>query len=242
MEDEIARLRRRLRDDPRSTAFVALAEALRKVERPAEALAVLRNGFRHHPEHGPGRVVLARVHLDLGNRALALGVLEEVVQHDQNNLAAMALLARMLVEDGRARDARPLVERLEMAGDPSAAELARVSMVPSFEGVRRADPFDSPRLGERWQQRGDYARARRLWERLAAVNPNHGGLTARIDEVDALTLGTTASDAERGPGERVMLPGMRDLEVELDRAERAQGVPAHLDRYGALGRALWRSS
>ena len=242
MEDEIARLRRRLRDDPRSTAFVALAEALRRQERAPEALAVLRNGFRHHPDHGPGRVVLARVHLDLGNRALALGVIEEVVQHDPNNLAALAMLARMLVEDGRARDARPLVERLEMAGDPSAAELARASVVPSFDGINRTDPFDSPRLGERWQARGDYTRARGLWERLAAANPNHGGLSARVDEIDALTLGTTAADAERGPGERAMLPGMRDLEVELDRAERAQGVPPRLERYGALGRALWRSS
>ena len=111
-EQEISRLRGRLREDPRSLAFVPLAEALRRRGRSAEALAIVRAGLRHRPDHVAARVVLARLHLDAGARTLALGVLEEVVKADQENVAAGALLGELWIAEGRLREARELLQRL----------------------------------------------------------------------------------------------------------------------------------
>lgn len=240
MEDEVSRLRRKLREDPRSTAFVALADALRRADRPAEALGVLRNGFRHHPEHAPGRVVLAKVHVDLGHFDLALGVLDEVVHADPGNTTALALMARLQLDAGRQRDARVLVERLEMLGSPQAPELrARLADTRTLD-LARHDAFDSPVLAERWARRGDYARARRTWERLRAENPGHDGVAGRIDELEALARGVVADESEEPPGERAPLPGVEVVEqvLEDEPVERPRGA----ERYGALARALWRST
>jgi hypothetical protein len=81
-EAELAALVRQVRDNPRSIAFVALAEALRRAGRPHDALATLREGERHRPDFGPARVVLARTHLDLGHREMAIDVLAEVARSD----------------------------------------------------------------------------------------------------------------------------------------------------------------
>ncbi|MBM4369126.1 MAG: tetratricopeptide repeat protein, partial [Deltaproteobacteria bacterium] len=131
-EDEIARLRKRLREDPRSLAFVPLAELLRKAGRGGEALSVIRVGLRQRPEHAAARVVLARLHLDAGARALAVSVLEEVVEHDLENLAAGALLAELWVDEGRLREARALIDRLARAnpGDTTLAGLMRRANPP----------------------------------------------------------------------------------------------------------------
>jgi len=179
-EADIARLSRRLRDEPRSTVFVALADALRRSGRFGEGLQVLREGFRVHPDHPPARVVLGRIHLEMGNRSLAAEVLEDVVAADPENLAAAALLARLFVEGGRFAEAHPLIERLAMANHPDAslrAQLPPVGERGETPAVRGSDPFDHPGLADRFVRAGHPNRAVALLRRLAAVDP--ASLTVR---------------------------------------------------------------
>lgn len=185
-DDEIARLQRRVREDPRSPAFVALAEALRRDGRHAEALTALREGARARPDMPPARVVLARIHLDLGHRSTAEEVLADVVRVDPENLAATALLAGLYAEEGRAREAEPLIERLRMSGgqDAALAEIvsrlnARARHIP-----HGADPFASPALAERLAGRGIYPAALRIWRDIEAVAPDHAVVRARIEEIE----------------------------------------------------------
>lgn len=241
-DEEIARLRRRLREDPRSTVFVALAEAQRRAGRVNDALATLRAGFRVHAEHAPARVVLARLHLDQGQRELALTELEDVVRADPHNVAALGLLARLYFERGRVREAAPLVDRLEMAGDPQAAALRQALSAQPLAGLARTDAFDVPALAARWESRGDLRRARRVWQRLAESNPGHEGVQRSLDRLTAVARAELAPEDDRPPGERAVLPGALHLEEALDEEADRLDRPPGARRYGALARALWRSS
>jgi tetratricopeptide (TPR) repeat protein len=214
-EAEIARLARRLRDDPRSTAFVALADALRREGRFGEGLQVLREGFRVHADHPPARVVLGRIHLEMGHRALASEVLAEVVQGDPENLAAASLLARIFVEDGRMGEARPLIERLRMANHPDGAlrELVPASMPAAEPPPRGADPFDDAALAARFARGGHYARARGIWERLLVEHPSSATALAHVAALNRAIDGI--ADIEGEPplparASRRPLPGLAD--------------------------------
>lgn len=246
-EAEIARLTRRLRDDPRSTAFVALADTLRREGRFGEGLQVLREGFRVHADHAPARVVLGRIHLEMGHRALASEVLSEVVQADPENLAAASLLARILVEDGRMGEARPLIDRLRMANHPDGALRALVpASVPEWEPPPRgADPFDHTTLAARFARLGHYPRARAIWRRLLAEHPSFTAAHAQIALLDKAIGGIADAEGEPAmPADRVRrpLPGLGEAfaafaeDSERPRAE----APRGRHRLARYARPFWR--
>lgn len=241
-DGEIARLQRRVREDSRSTAFVALADALRKAGRGPEALQVLREGLRVHPDHPSARVVLARLHVDQGNAPLAIGVLAEVVQSDLENLTALSLLARLYVEAGRLKDARPLIERLRAANHPDAdlRELASVGVESRAAGpLRASDPFDRPSLAARFVAQGHLGRARRLWARLGAANPGASQVEDELAVLDRMISGEVDTPV-------VHLPGLAGLDAALaddvvPPLPRAQRQPrrARIVRWAA---PFWRSA
>ncbi|MDP2312504.1 MAG: tetratricopeptide repeat protein [Pseudomonadota bacterium] len=248
-EAEIARLARRVREEPRSTVFVALADALRREGRFGEGLQILREGFRVHPDHAAARVVLGRIHLEMGHRSLASDVLAEVVQADPENLAAASLLARIFVEDGRMGEARPLVERLRMANHPDGALGSRVpdagrSTEPPPRG---SDPFDHPRLAARFAQAGHYHRAAALWRRLDREHPSLASIQEPLLALNRALEGQSdvpnefpvPADAARRP-----LPGLADAFAALvDSTEPAEGRPPRgrhpVARYA---RHFWRTT
>jgi tetratricopeptide (TPR) repeat protein len=219
-DEEISSLRRKVRDEPRSTAFVALADLLRRSRRFPDALAALRAGFRYHPDYAPGRVVLARTHLSMGNRALAQQVLEEVAARDPENLAAGALLARLLVEDARWREARPLVERLLMAAPQDPAILALSAALPAARDAgavpaRGEDPFDRATLAASLARRGHYPRAARMWTRIGAGGHDTDD---RLAELQRAIAGIANVEGEE-EGPRPALPGMAELIRALDEGD-----------------------
>lgn len=194
---ELDRLARRVRDEPRSTAFVAYAEALRRAGRHVEGLQVLREGFRSHPDHAPGRVVMARIHLDLGRRAVAMAVLEEVTRSDTGNVAAGATLARLLVEEGRLAEAGVVVDRLVAGGgvDGSVGEVIELLRLAQAAGaVRGPDPFDQPALADRLARRGYPERALAILRRVLAAHPDNLAIGTRVAELER-TVAESPADA-----------------------------------------------
>ncbi|MFZ5475346.1 MAG: tetratricopeptide repeat protein [Myxococcota bacterium] len=209
LDDEIARLARRVRAEPRSTAFVALADACRRAGRLDEAMRVLREGFRVHPDHAAGRVVLARVHLDGGSRGRAREVLEEVVRADPENLAAAGLLARIWLEEGRMDEARPVVERLRVLApdDPAVALYARMREAAAPAALRTDDPFDHPALARRFARDGHYTKAAAVWRRIEAKAGDDPTVQRAIAALERAAAGLGDLDEER-PGPRGPLPGL----------------------------------
>ena len=243
-EAEIARLARRVRDEPRSTAFVALADALRRDGRFGEGLQVLREGFRVHPDHPPARVVLGRIHLEMGNRPLASEVLAEVVQSEPENLAATSLLARILVEDGRVAEARPLIDRMRMANVPDATlrELVRASESSDEPPPRGADPFDHPSVADRFVRAGHYHRALALWRRLATHHPTSATVRAHLHALER-AMGGMGDVSGEAPSSGPSLPGLGEAFAALvEDGERPGAVaPRGRHRLARYARPFWRS-
>lgn len=204
-ELEIAALADRLRSDPRSLAFVRLADLLRRAGRQSEALQVVRKGLKHHPEHVSALVVLARVHLESGQRALALAVLEDCAGLDPDNAAAGTLLAELRMGDGRGGEARTILQRLlsSTPGDPELQRLwAKATPQPAAVHGDPNDPFDTQRWADLLVKRGQLSRGAAAWARLATFHPHDEGTVLRAAELAERArrgvpgpLGTSASPA-----------------------------------------------
>ena len=204
-----------MRDEPRSLAFVPLADALRRMGQRAEAMAALRQGMKHHPDHAPAQVVMARLHLEAGARPLAVAMLEEIVQSDPENVAAGAMLAGLLVDDGRLRDARLILERLRLAaGQDPVIQALLVRANPTARALHGTpgDPFDTARWADVLAARGDFPRATRAWQRIYTANPRDPRPRSRLVELSRAVdgLGEGASEP-RPPSRRKRLPGTADV-------------------------------
>lgn len=239
-DGEIERLYRRVREEPRSVAFVALADALRHEGRLAEGLRVLREGFRVHPDHPAGQMVLARIHVEIGNRPLALEVLADVVRTDPENLAAVAQLARLHAADGRWGEAEPLVARLREAGHPDG-RARELSPLPRASEASEVDPFESPSAALRLARRGAYDRAWRMLERARRREPSLEAQAAGAAVAQALAgCGDVPGEPARGEG-RGALPGLEEAFRALLGAEQDQPPPAGDHPVASWGRRIWRA-
>ncbi len=232
---DLERLAQKVREEPRSIAFVAYADGLRREGREAEAWEVLREGMRYHPDLSSARLVAARLHVWEGRGVLAADILAEVVQHDPANDAARVLLARLLLQQGRVADARAHATALEMSGVNES--IGVMPHLPPFEPPPAApDPFESPWLAARLLAAGDYARAIGVWERIAAVT-DAPGARERLAEVRRAAAGQGIAwieAMETRPGRA--LPARRELEVAL--AEEAAERPPASARV-SLATAFW---
>jgi len=154
--------------------------------------------------------VLARLQLESGARPLAVAILEEVTLADPQNVAAGAMLAGLLVEDGRLREAQALLDRLRMVAghDP---------VVQALIHGRADDPFDTPNWAERLASYGDYPRATRAWQRIYQANPRDVRAKGRLIELSRALdgLGDGGSDQPRPGGGRHRLPGAGELTLAL---------------------------
>lgn len=185
-DDELKFLAERVRSAPRSLAFVPYADLLRRAGRLTEAFQAIRAGLKHHPEHVAALVVLARIHLENGQRALALAVLGDCLRLDPDNVAAGSLMVELMLGDGRADAARVLLERL-LSSVPGDKELRRLSQLASPPPVavhgNPDDPFDTLAWAESLAKRGYLSRAARAWGRIAKHHPADDGTVLRAREL-----------------------------------------------------------
>src|SRR5262245_45361146 len=97
---EVERLFAQVRENPRSTAFAELAEALTRKGRAAEALEVCHRGLGANPEHLGGRLALARALLRLTRYKEAQAELLKVVKQDRKNHQGFVMLGEVLLARG----------------------------------------------------------------------------------------------------------------------------------------------
>lgn len=185
-DEELKALAERVRTAPRSLAFVPYADLLRRAGRVAEAFQVIRAGLKYHPEHVTALVVLARIHLENGQRALALAVLGDCLRLDPENVAAGSLMVELMLGDGRIEPARMLLERL-LSSVPGDKELRRLSQLasppPAAVHGNPDDPFDTLVWAETLVKRGLFGRAARAWGRIAHHHPTDDGTVMRAREL-----------------------------------------------------------
>ncbi len=91
----LEQLERRVKADPTSIAFAALAEEYRRAGRYPEAIEVCRSGLARHPAYLSARVTLGRALIEVGALDEARAELERVVESAPENLAAIRGLAEI---------------------------------------------------------------------------------------------------------------------------------------------------
>jgi tetratricopeptide (TPR) repeat protein len=121
---ELEKLRTAFRDNPRSTVFVALAQALVGAGRAEEAIDISRQGLAIHPDHTEGRLGLARAYAAIARWKEAEQELVKVVKLDRYHQKAFSLLGEVLIQRAnwdvavkalaRAHDLDPLDDRADM--------------------------------------------------------------------------------------------------------------------------------
>ncbi len=79
---------------PLSKYFVPLADIYRSLDLLDEALAVLQEGLKWHPNYGVGRTLLAQVYHHMGRFSEASFEAERVLQNDPKNLLAKSIISK----------------------------------------------------------------------------------------------------------------------------------------------------
>lgn len=91
----IEELERRVRQDPASITFGALAEEYRRAGRLDDAIRACRTGLERHPSYLSARVTLGRSLQELGQPDAARAEFEHVLSLAPDNLAAIRGMAEM---------------------------------------------------------------------------------------------------------------------------------------------------
>jgi tetratricopeptide (TPR) repeat protein len=105
-DDALERLRKILRQDPRSLQFVALADLCRKRLLFDEAISVCLQGLSHHPGYVSGFVALARAYQEAGDISRAIDAYHRVVDLSPQNLVGHLGLGDLCEQAGRQEEAR----------------------------------------------------------------------------------------------------------------------------------------
>ncbi|MEO7795317.1 MAG: tetratricopeptide repeat protein [Thermoanaerobaculia bacterium] len=157
--EALQQLRQRWERDPKSRAFLQLAEEYRRAGRLAEAVHVLQAGLKEHPTYLSAQVALGRCLMESGAPDGAAEILERAVARDPTQLVANKLLVEAYLAKGQAAKAserlnlyklfndrdteiEPLEARIRaLEGLPPVAATAKKS---GTRGPREAPVFDLP--------------------------------------------------------------------------------------------------
>lgn len=129
-QEELAleRLRRQLKADPRSHAFVPLAELLRRHGCFDEAIQVCSKGLSYHPDYGTGWIALARTHRENGEARPALDAYRRALKYLPPGALVRQEAAELAEQAGCFDDARMHLQALYKES-PSPSVWARLERV-----------------------------------------------------------------------------------------------------------------
>lgn len=91
--------------DPRSKVFAPLAESFRKLGMIDDALKVLREGIRNHPNYPLGYIVLAHCYYDQGKFELTYNTLRPIISQNADNISLQKIFAQACVQLGHLEEA-----------------------------------------------------------------------------------------------------------------------------------------
>jgi len=143
LSPEIGKLTEKLAKDPKSRLFVPLAEEYLKSGMVDEALMVLTDGLKIHPNFHVARGTLGKVYLEKGQVAEAKSEFEQLIKSDPENLLAHRRLAKLYKEAGQTEQARRSCQAV-LLSNPKDPEMKLL-----MEELNRIDQSSRERLQER---------------------------------------------------------------------------------------------
>ncbi|WP_447603315.1 tetratricopeptide repeat protein [Nitrospira sp. Nam80] len=133
---EIDRLATALAKDPRSKAFMPLAESYIKADMWQEAAGVLEDGLRVNPGFVTAMAALGRVYEQLGQLGKAKPILAEVVAQSPDNLRAHRILARIFSSE---RQMEPALQSCEAILAVNPCDVEALSIRQAMTGQIAGD-------------------------------------------------------------------------------------------------------
>ena len=91
--------------NPRSKVFAPLAEAFRKLGMMDDALKILKEGIRNHPNYTLGYIVLAHCHYDQGKYELTYNTLRPIISRNADNISLQKIFAQACIHMGHLEEA-----------------------------------------------------------------------------------------------------------------------------------------
>lgn len=91
--------------NPRSKVFAPLAESFRKLGMLDDALKILRDGIRNHPNYTLGYIVLAHCYFDQGKFELTYNTLRPIVAQNADNISMQKIFAQACLNLGHLEEA-----------------------------------------------------------------------------------------------------------------------------------------
>lgn len=125
LSPEIARLSEKVLKDPTSRLFFPLAEEYVKSGLLEEAVQVLTDGLKRHPDLLSARVTLGKVYFQQGKFPEARVEFEEVLKINADNLIALRKLAAIYRHEGLLDKARQYCDTL-LAANPKDQEITQL--------------------------------------------------------------------------------------------------------------------
>lgn len=119
---EILKLTDKLTKDPKSKLFVPLAEEYMKSKMLDEAVMVLMDGLKIHPQFLTARVTLGKVYLEKGQIQEAKAQFEQVMEASPDNLFVHRRLARIYKDEGQVERAGKSCQAV-LSQNPKDAEM-----------------------------------------------------------------------------------------------------------------------
>ena len=182
--------------DQRSTIFVSLAEAYRKMGLFEDARQIIAKGLEVHPDFSPAHIVIARVMCQLEDFAGSEAAFKRALELDHESLAALVGYARVKILLGEEREARELLLRARhlSPADPvinklllslPEEQLANDSDSEEEESIGVASkPLVSSTLAELYLKQGLKDEALKVYQELLQQTPDDLALRRKIKELE----------------------------------------------------------
>ncbi len=91
--------------NPRSKVFAPLAEAFRKLGMLDDALKILKDGIRNHPNYALGYIVLAHCYYDQEKYELTYNTLRPIIAQNADNISLQKIFAQACIHMGHLEEA-----------------------------------------------------------------------------------------------------------------------------------------
>lgn len=230
-----------LQKDPRSTIFVSLGEAYRKLGHFAEARRIIENGLNVHPEFSPGYIVLARILCQLSDYEGSQTAFEKALKLDENSLAGLVGYARLAVLTGNDKKARTLLltARGLSPADPVINKLLNSlpPMEPDEEDVEPEEdveedsaPLVSETLADLYLKQGLPAKALEMLRELSRKDPDNLKLRRMIRDAELMVGETTVQTSDEPSLGRPATPEGEERESEKNLVRDESTAPIEAEK------------
>jgi len=234
--------------DPRSTIFVSLAEAYRKMGMFEDSRQIIAKGLELHPDFSPAHIVLARVLCQIEDFEASATSFKRALDLAPESLAAYVGFARVQILLGQEEEARALLLRARelSPADPIINKLLlslpeqntvlddanTVTPILVSEADKNSAPLVSVTLAELYLKQGLRSEALKVYQDLSIQSPNDLDLRRKIKELENEidVVGISDNDQENinkiddADHELIQPEVDSETQIEVGEPSRKQGI------------------